>query len=58
MLLRLGSVDKGNKLPVDSPGTQFTYAPQRWHSDGSYKPIPHYLSILHGLEIPPVGGET
>jgi alpha-ketoglutarate-dependent taurine dioxygenase len=59
MLLRLGNIDmSGNKLPVDSAATQFTYAPERWHSDGSYKPIPNYLSILHALEIPPVGGET
>jgi taurine dioxygenase len=59
MLLRLGNVDMdGNRLPVDAPGTQFTYGPERWHSDGSYKPIPNYLSILHGLEIPPEGGET
>ncbi|MFS0736614.1 TauD/TfdA family dioxygenase [Sphingomonas sp. 1P06PA] len=59
LILRLGNVDmEGNKLAPDDPGTMFTYAPERWHSDGSYKPIPNYLTMLHALEIPPEGGET
>jgi alpha-ketoglutarate-dependent taurine dioxygenase len=59
MILHLGNVDGyGNKLADDDPSTLFTYAPERWHSDGSYKPIPNYLTILHALEIPPEGGET
>ena len=58
-ILRLGNVGMdGSKLAPDDPGTMFTYAPERWHSDGSYKPVPNYLSILHALEIPPEGGET
>jgi alpha-ketoglutarate-dependent taurine dioxygenase len=59
LILHLGNVDaQGNKLATDDPGTMFTYAPEKWHSDGSYKPIPNYLTMLHALEIPPEGGET
>jgi alpha-ketoglutarate-dependent taurine dioxygenase len=59
LILHLGNVDaRGNKLAADDPGTLFTYAPEKWHSDGSYKPIPNYLTLLHALEIPPQGGET
>lgn len=58
-ILRLGNVGMdGQKLALDDPGTQFTYAPEKWHSDGSYKPVPNYLTMLHALEIPPEGGET
>ncbi len=58
-ILRLGNVGMdGQTLEPDSPATQFTYAPERWHSDGSYKPVPNYLTILHGLELPPEGGQT
>jgi alpha-ketoglutarate-dependent 2,4-dichlorophenoxyacetate dioxygenase len=59
LILHLGNVDaKGHKLATDDPQTMFTYAPEKWHSDGSYKPIPNYLTMLHALEIPPEGGET
>jgi alpha-ketoglutarate-dependent taurine dioxygenase len=59
LILHLGNLDaQGNKLAPDDPATLFTYAPEKWHSDGSYKPIPNYLTMLHALEIPPEGGET
>ena len=59
MILRLGNIDmQGKTLLPDDPATKFTYAPEKWHSDGSYKVNPNYLSILHGVEIPPEGGET
>jgi len=59
MIFRLGNVDMaGNKLALDDPGTVYTYGPEKWHSDGAYKPVPSHLSVLHALEIPPEGGET
>ncbi len=29
-----------------------------WHSDKSYHDVPSLLTMLHGVEIPPKGGET
>ena len=29
-----------------------------WHSDKSYHDVPSLLTMLHGVEIPPQGGET
>src|SRR6266851_4349363 len=29
-----------------------------WHSDDSYKAVPCALTILYGVEVPPVGGDT
>ena len=29
-----------------------------WHSDKSYHDVPSLLTMLHGIEIPPSGGET
>lgn len=29
-----------------------------WHSDKSYHDVPSLLTMLHGIEIPPEGGET
>jgi taurine dioxygenase len=29
-----------------------------WHSDDSYKAVPCALTILYGVEVPPIGGDT
>ena len=29
-----------------------------WHSDKSYHDVPSLMTMLHGVEIPPVGGQT
>jgi len=29
-----------------------------FHSDGSFKPVPDAITILHGMEVPSVGGAT
>jgi taurine dioxygenase len=31
---------------------------QQWHSDKSFRPAPCMATILHAVELPPVGGET
>lgn len=29
-----------------------------WHSDDSYKPVPCSLTMLYGVAVPPIGGDT
>ena len=29
-----------------------------WHTDLTYQPEPPFLSVLHAIEVPPVGGDT
>lgn len=59
MILRLGNVDfDGKHLDADAPMTRYFVSAENWHSDGSYKQKPNYLTMLHSLEIPPEGGET
>lgn len=59
LLLRLGNVAMdGSKLPDDSAAASYGDAGEPWHSDGSFKAEPNYLTILHGLEIPPERGDT
>ncbi|MGE4239135.1 MAG: TauD/TfdA dioxygenase family protein [Ramlibacter sp.] len=31
---------------------------ENWHSDSSYRAVPSYVTMLHGIEIPPIGGDT
>jgi taurine dioxygenase/putative 2-oxoglutarate oxygenase len=58
-ILRLGNVDHdGKHLDADAPMTRYFVSAEKWHSDGSFKQVPNYLTMLHSLEIPPEGGET
>ena len=43
--------------PNGEPATG-RYSGQEWHTDFSQRPIPAQASLLHGIEIPPVGGDT
>lgn len=38
--------------------TKWLSVAQYWHTDGSYKAVPAYVTTLRALEIPPSGGET
>jgi len=31
---------------------------ENWHSDSSYRAVPSYVTMLYGVEIPSVGGDT
>jgi alpha-ketoglutarate-dependent 2,4-dichlorophenoxyacetate dioxygenase len=31
---------------------------ENWHSDSSYRAVPSYVTLLHGVETPLVGGDT
>lgn len=41
--------------PVAIPAERGNYY---WHSDKSYHAVPSLLTMLHGVEIPPSGGQT
>lgn len=38
--------------------TKWLSTAQLWHTDGSYKTVPSYVTTLRAIELPPVGGET
>jgi alpha-ketoglutarate-dependent taurine dioxygenase len=59
-VLRIGNVDEhGAKLGPDHPiPMYFSALTTPWHTDGSYRPVPSFASMLHALEVTPEGGET
>ncbi|MDX3911761.1 MAG: TauD/TfdA family dioxygenase [Sphingobium sp.] len=58
-LLRLGNVAMdGSKLPDQSAAASYGDGGEPWHSDGSFKSEPNYITLLHALEIPPERGDT
>lgn len=38
--------------------TKYLSVAQLWHTDGSYKTVPSYVTTLRALQLPPEGGET
>ena len=58
-IFRVSNVeDDGNLMAPDHPTVLQVSLAQRWHTDSSYRLIPSMGSILHGLEVTEVGGET
>ena len=52
-LLMVSNIPKANGKPSDSK-----YTGQLWHSDMSFTLEPALGSLLRGIDIPPVGGDT
>ena len=52
-LLLVTNIPKESGKPSDSK-----YTGQQWHSDLSFTPVPSLGSLLRGITIPPVGGDT
>src|SRR3954465_14604870 len=52
-LLLVTNIPKESGKPSDS-----RYTGQQWHSDMSFTPVPSLGSLLRGITIPPVGGDT
>jgi alpha-ketoglutarate-dependent taurine dioxygenase len=50
----IANVDSQGR-PAASPLLKANY---NWHSDKSYLPQPSLMTMLYGLEVPPVGGDT
>ena len=58
-IYRVSNVDEaGDILPADSNEWQYMELTWLWHTDSSFREIPSMGSILHGIEIPPKGGDT
>jgi taurine dioxygenase/alpha-ketoglutarate-dependent 2,4-dichlorophenoxyacetate dioxygenase len=59
-ILRIGNVGEGGrKLDPDHPIVMYYKAlTTPWHTDGSYRAVPSFASMLHALEVVPEGGET
>lgn len=58
-IYRVSNVDeKGDILPGESSEWQYMELTWLWHTDSSFREIPSKGSILHGLMIPPEGGDT
>src|SRR5882762_3030864 len=52
-LLLVTNIPKASGKPSDS-----RYTGQQWHSDLSFTSVPSLGSLLRGITIPPVGGDT
>lgn len=58
-IYRVSNVDEtGNILPPASNEWQYMELTWLWHTDSSFREIPSKGSILHGIEVPPEGGNT
>ena len=58
--LRIANVDEaGEQVDIDHEMRRyFATVTALWHTDSSYKAVPSFGSVLHGREVPSVGGET
>ena len=59
-VLPIANVDEqGQKLDINHPIQHyFSTLTALWHTDGSYRAVPSFASMLHALEVTPEGGET
>jgi len=49
------NLDEKTGQPTETPHTHGNYF---WHTDKSYHAVPSLLTMLHAIEVPPVGGDT
>jgi alpha-ketoglutarate-dependent 2,4-dichlorophenoxyacetate dioxygenase len=58
-IYRVSNVDeRGNIIPQESTGWRYMNLTWLWHTDSSFREVPSMGSILHGIEVPPEGGDT
>ncbi|MBT4356005.1 MAG: TauD/TfdA family dioxygenase [Rhodospirillaceae bacterium] len=58
-IYRVSNVDENNQImEAKSTAWQYLELTWLWHTDSSFREIPSLGSILHGIEIPPTGGDT
>ena len=58
-IYRVSNVDEAGRIMAPK-STQWRYLELTWlwHTDSSFREIPSMGSILHGIEVPPEGGDT
>ena len=58
-VLRLTNLDPQTNQPI-GPGPDMARMSlaENWHSDSSYRAVPAYTTLLHGVEIPGESGDT
>jgi alpha-ketoglutarate-dependent taurine dioxygenase len=58
-IYRVSNVDgRGSIMPQESKGWRYINLTWLWHTDSSFREVPSMGSILHGIEVPPEGGDT
>jgi alpha-ketoglutarate-dependent 2,4-dichlorophenoxyacetate dioxygenase len=58
-IYRVSNLDEhGNIMPRESKGWRYMNLTWLWHTDSSFCEVPSMGSILHGIEVPPEGGDT
>lgn len=58
-IYRVSNVDeRGNIMPQESKSWRYMNLTWLWHTDSSLREVPSMGSILHGIEVPPEGGDT
>ncbi len=58
-IYRVSNVDeRGNIMAQQSQSWRYLNLTWLWHTDSSFREVPSMGSILHGIEVPPEGGDT
>jgi alpha-ketoglutarate-dependent taurine dioxygenase len=58
-IYRVSNVDeRGKIMPQDSQSWRYMNLTWLWHTDSSFREVPSMGSVLHGIEVPPDGGDT
>ena len=58
-IYRVSNVDEAGRIMAPkSSEWRYLELTWLWHTDSSFREIPSMGSILHGIEIPPEGGDT
>jgi len=57
-ILRLTNLDMNGVPFGPSPRMARMSLAENWHTDSSYRKVPSFVTLLHGIEVPTVSGDT